>query len=94
MRPPGHRGRLYQIDKGGASKLLWTADQPEIFALTIDPSGVVYAGTSPDGKVYRIEHGKASEYFATRAHATFWSLAVGPDGAFMSVRVIRARFFV
>src|SRR5438477_8229964 len=28
----GHRGRLYQIDKSGQSKLLLTADQPEIFA--------------------------------------------------------------
>src|SRR5438552_12829501 len=24
----GHRGRIYQIDKSGQSKLLWTADQP------------------------------------------------------------------
>src|SRR5206468_146055 len=31
----GHRGRLYEIDKSGKSKLVWTADQPEIFALAI-----------------------------------------------------------
>ncbi len=41
--------------------------------------GVVYAGTSPDGKVYRIENGTATEYFAPQARY-IWSLAVGPDG--------------
>ncbi len=27
----GHRGRLYRVDKSGASTLLWTAPEPEIF---------------------------------------------------------------
>ena len=60
----GHRGRVYRIDPSGKSTLLWTAEQPEIFAIAVDANGVVYAGTSPDGKVYRIENGKATEYFA------------------------------
>ena len=47
--------------------LLWTAEQPEIFALAVDADGALYAGTSPDGKVYRIENGKATEYFAPGA---------------------------
>ena len=38
----GHRGRLYEIDKSGKSKLLWTADQPEIFALAVDASGALH----------------------------------------------------
>src|SRR4051794_2194934 len=37
----GHRGRLYRIEAAGKSTLLWTADQPEIFALAVDRSGVV-----------------------------------------------------
>ena len=28
----GNRGRLYRIDTSGKSSLLWTAEQPEIFA--------------------------------------------------------------
>src|SRR6266852_1328013 len=32
----GHRGRVFQIDKSGKSSVLWTADQPEVFALTAD----------------------------------------------------------
>jgi hypothetical protein len=78
----GHRGRVYRIDPAGKSSLLWTAAQPEIFAIAVDSArgGAVYAGTSPDGAVYRIENGKASEYF--NPHARYiWSLAVGPDGA-------------
>ena len=76
----GHRGRLYRIGRDGKSSLLWTAEQPEIFAIAVDRAGVVYAGTSPDGKVYRIENGQAAEYFAPKSRY-IWSLAVAPDGA-------------
>ena len=37
----GHRGRLYEIDKSGKSRLLWTAEQPEIFAITTDAAGAL-----------------------------------------------------
>ena len=40
----GHRGRLYEIDKAGQSKLVWTSEQPEIFALATDPAGGVKPG--------------------------------------------------
>src|SRR5450432_2691652 len=36
----GHRGRLYKIDGPGKSTLLWTAPEPEIFALAMVPSSV------------------------------------------------------
>ena len=32
----GHRGRVYRIDPAGKSSLLWTAEQPEIFAIAVD----------------------------------------------------------
>ena len=32
----GHRGRVYRIDRAGKSSLLWTADQPEVFAIAVD----------------------------------------------------------
>jgi sugar lactone lactonase YvrE len=78
----GHRGRIYRVDPSGASSLLWTADQPEVFAIATDRNGVLYAGTSPDGKVYRIDTAKnqATEYFNPKARY-IWSLATGPDGA-------------
>ena len=78
--PPAIAAASTRSKAAGKSTLVWTADQPEIFALAVDRSGAVYAGTSPDGKVYRIENGKATEYFAPKARY-IWSLAVGPDGA-------------
>ena len=48
--------------------------------MAVDAKGIVYAGSSPDGKVYRIENGKAAEYFAPQARY-IWCLTVAPDGA-------------
>ena len=69
----GHRGKLFRINARGDKSLVWTSSQPEIFALTIDSKGVVYAGTSPDGKIYRLENGAATEYYTTKAKFV-WSL--------------------
>ena len=76
----GNQGRLYKIDPSGKGEILWTAPQPEIFAVAAGAGDVVYAGTSPNGKIYRIERGKATEYFNPKA-TYIWSLATGPDGA-------------
>jgi WD40 repeat protein len=78
----GHRGRVYRIDASGASTLLWTADEPEVFAVALDSRGVLYAASSPDGKVYRIEKGKAVEFFAPKTKY-IWSLAFTADGSLL-----------
>jgi hypothetical protein len=54
----GNRGRVYRIGRDGKSSLLWTAEQPEVFAIAVGHDGALYAGSSPDGKVYRIRNGK------------------------------------
>ena len=77
--PRGTAGGCIAIDKSGKSSLIWTADQPEIFAVVADTKGAIYAATSPDGKIYRIENGKATEYFAPQAKY-IWSLVMAPDG--------------
>lgn len=76
----GHKGRLYRIDRTGKGELVWTATEPEIFALALDSAGRVYAGTSPGGKIYRIENGKASVFYDPGARF-IWSLAVARDGS-------------
>lgn len=76
----GHRGRLYRVERSGASSLLWTAPEPEIFTIAVAPDGSIYAGTSPNGKVYRIRNGSAEEYFAPEAKY-IWSLTVARDGS-------------
>jgi hypothetical protein len=75
----GHRGRVYKVDTAGRGSLVWTAEQPEVFALAVDPKGVLYAATSPDGKVYKIQNGTATPFFAPGAKY-IWSLAFSPDG--------------
>ena len=71
---------MIKVDAAGNGSTIWTSDQPEIFAVALDRAGVVYAGTSPDGKVYRIENGRATEYFAP-GERYIWALAFAPDGA-------------
>ncbi len=75
----GHGGRLIRLDATGKSTVVWTAPEPEIFAVIVDTKGVVYAGTSPGGKVYRIENGKAAEYFQPQSKY-IWALAVDASG--------------
>jgi len=76
----GNHGRLFRIDPTGKGAVIWTAPQPEIFAVAAGPGGVVFAGTSPNGRIYRIENGTAKEYFNPKA-TYIWSLALGADGA-------------
>jgi hypothetical protein len=81
----GHRGRLYRLAPGASTATkpqpLWTAQQPEIFALASAPAGAVFAATSPGGQIWRIDpSGKAQEWFNTKAKYV-WALAVAPDGA-------------
>lgn len=75
----GNRGRVIRLDTRGQASILWTAPEPQVFALAIDDKDVLYAATSPDGKIYRIENGAASVYFDPEAKY-IWSLAAGPDG--------------
>lgn len=70
----GHKGQVIRLD--GKS---WTLPEPEVFAITSDLKGVVYAATSPNGKIYRIEKDTLSEYFNPK-EKYIWSLAVGSDG--------------
>ena len=75
----GHRGKLYKVSPNGSKILVWSSSQPEIFALAVDAKGVVYAGTSPDGKIHRIENGIATEYYETKTKFV-WSLIVTDSG--------------
>jgi sugar lactone lactonase YvrE len=76
----GHRGRVYQMKPGEKPAVLWSAPQPEVFALAVDARGVVYAGSSPDGKIWKIENGKAAEFFDP-GEKYIWALAAAPDGS-------------
>jgi sugar lactone lactonase YvrE len=76
----GHRGRVYRWKAGEKAAVLWSAPQPEVFALALDAKGTLYAGSSPDGKIWKIENGKAAEFFDPK-EKYIWALAVAPDGS-------------
>jgi len=81
----GNAGKVLKIDRQGGVTELFTAPEPEIFAVWSDPDGTVYAGTSPNGKVYRIPPGKgakAEPFFDPKA-TYIWALARAADGSLL-----------
>jgi PQQ-like domain len=75
----GNDGKIYRL-RGTESKVLWTAPEPEVYAVTFH-EGALYAGTSPNGKVYRVDpESGAQTVFYDPQQAYIWSLAfVGSD---------------
>lgn len=76
----GHRGRVYRWKSGEKPVLLWSAPQPEVFALALGAKSTLFAGSSPDGKIWKIENGKAAEFFDP-GEKYIWALAAAPDGS-------------
>ena len=76
----GHRGRVLHITPDGKIQPVWTAPEPEVFAITSGAKDILYAGTSPNGGVYRIENGKATQIWRSDAKY-IWALQVAPDGS-------------
>jgi hypothetical protein len=81
----GNAGKVLKIDRQGKVSELFTAPEPEVFAVWADPDGTVYAGTSPHGKVYRIPPGKNAkgEVFFDPGATYIWALARAADGALL-----------
>ncbi|MDH3524148.1 MAG: hypothetical protein OES32_11225 [Acidobacteriota bacterium] len=75
----GSSGRVLRVDPDGRVESLWTAPEPEIFALWADPDGAVFVGSSPNGKVYRLAAGGAEEVFDPQ-ETYIWALARAPWG--------------
>ena len=75
----GHRGQVYRVDASGKAALVWSAEQPEVFALCVDGQRHLYAASSPNGGIYRIENGKGVS--VARLSAKYiWALVAAPDG--------------
>lgn len=76
----GHRGRVYRWKAGEKPVLLWSAPHPEVFALALDARGMLFAGSSPDGKVWKLDGGKAAEFFDP-GEKYIWAITAAPDGS-------------
>lgn len=81
----GNAGKVLKVDRKGNVTELFTAPEPEVFAVWADPDGTVYAGTSPRGKVYRVPPGKGAkgEVFFDPGETYIWALARSTDGGLL-----------
>lgn len=91
----GNAGKILKIDRKGGVTELFTAPEPEVFAVWADPDGTVFAGTSPRGKVYRIAPGKnpKGEIFFDPGETYIWSLARARDGALLVATGTQGKLF-
>jgi outer membrane protein assembly factor BamB len=69
----GNDGKVYRL-RGTELKVIYTAAEPEIYALTFR-DGAVYAASSPNGKIYRVDpdNGQATTFFDPK-QAYIWAL--------------------
>lgn len=90
----GNSGNVLMVSRQGDVKTIFSASEPEIFALHVDSDGTIYAGSSPNGKVYRIKDGRGEEFFdpqeiyiwaMTRSFEGELLVATGTDGKLFSV---------
>jgi hypothetical protein len=88
----GNAGKVLKIDRQGKVSELFTAPEPEVFALLTDADGTVYAGTSPRGKVYRIRKGKGEVFFDPQ-ETYIWALARGADGSLLVATGTEGKLF-
>ena len=88
----GNDGKVYRL-RGTELKLLYTAPEPEIYALTFH-DGAVYAGSSPNGKVYRIDpaSGKATAFYDPK-QAYIWALEALPGGDLVVATGVEGKLF-
>ena len=88
----GNDGKVYRL-RGTELKLLYTAGEPEIYALAYH-DGALYAASSPNGKVYRIDpnDGKGTVFYDPK-QAYVWSLAFAPNGDLLVASGVEGKLF-
>jgi hypothetical protein len=75
----GHNGKILHVAADEKTAVVWTATQPEVFALCAGAGSALYAGTSPNGAIFRIENGQAKEIWRS-PEKYIWALVLAPDG--------------
>jgi sugar lactone lactonase YvrE len=77
----GNDGKVYRL-RGKELKLLYTAPEPEIYALAFS-GGALYVGSSPSGKIYRVDpaSGAGTEFYDPK-EAYIWAIEPLREGGF------------
>ncbi len=76
----GHQGKVFRVDASLKGSLFFTAQESEIFALTVGPDGALYVGSSPEGKIYRVTPDGKSRVFYDPRTKYIWALTFDPQG--------------
>ncbi|MFZ2492155.1 MAG: hypothetical protein WA208_11770 [Thermoanaerobaculia bacterium] len=88
----GNDGKLYRL-RGKELKVLFTAPEPEIYAVAYG-RGSVFAATSPHGKIYRIDPESGSHtVFHDPGEAYIWALAFLPGGDLIAATGVEGKLF-
>lgn len=88
----GNEGKVYRL-KDQQLKLLYTAPEPEIYAVAFH-NGSLYAASSPNGKVYRIDPDKGTAApFYDPEQAYIWAIAPLADGGLAVATGIEGKLF-
>lgn len=76
----GNNGNVYRVAADGTLTLLFSAPEPEIYAVAVR-DGMLYAASSPWGSIYRIDpsSGSATPVWKSE-HAYIWTLATDRQG--------------
>jgi hypothetical protein len=88
----GNSGKVLAVAADGHVRELFTAPEPEVFALWADADGTVFAGTSPHGKVYRIAKGKGTVFFDP-GETYIWALTRDARGNLLVATGTRGKLY-
>jgi len=70
----GHNAALYRIGKDGKVTEMFSAQEPEIYAVLAGSGGTVYAGSSPRGKLFLVSGTNKSKEFFNPDEKYIWDL--------------------
>ncbi len=89
----GNDGKVYRL-RGSDLKLVYTAAEPEIYALAFH-DGALFVATSPNGKVYRVDpsDGKGTAFYDPK-QAYIWSIAFLPDNSLAVATGVEGKLFL
>ncbi|HVR30191.1 MAG TPA: hypothetical protein VMS86_11740 [Thermoanaerobaculia bacterium] len=88
----GNEGRVLLIGRDGGIERLFETDEPEVFAVWADETGVVYAGSSPNGKIYR--HGDGQTTVLHDPDQTYiWALLGDGKGGLLAATGTEGKLF-